>query len=197
MNLSNARRGRSALRSRIAPTRTTAAVLLAALAIGSMPAHAASRAELERDSARALQNLYATNEAARQLGRKAVAILVFPNIVKAGFMFAGQIGEGTLQRQGRVTGYYRSMAASYGFQAGAQKFGYAMFFMSKDALKYLEDSNGWEVGSGPSLVVVDEGMAKSLSTTTLTQDVYAFVFSQKGLMGGIGIQGTKITKIEK
>ncbi len=175
-----------------------AAMTLAAAVSGPIAtAHAASRAELERNSIRALDNLYAKNPAARQLGRKAVAILVFPTIVKAGFMFAGQIGEGALLRGGKATGFYNSMAASYGFQAGAQKFGYALFFMSKDALAYLDKSNGWELGSGPSLVVVDEGMAKSLSTTTLTQDVYAFVFDQKGLMGGIGIQGSKITRIEK
>jgi lipid-binding SYLF domain-containing protein len=53
------------------------------------------------------------------------------------------------------------------------------------------------VGVGPSVVVMDEGMARGASTTTLTSDVYAFIFSQKGLMAGLGIQGNKITKIEK
>jgi len=68
--------------------------------------------------------------------------------------------------------------------------------MSDSAVAYLDKSNGWEVGTGSSLVVVDAGMAKSLSTTTLQSDVYALIFSQKGLMGGIGIQGSKITKIK-
>lgn len=160
-------------------------------------AGAASRAELDRDSTRALQNLYARNEAAKLLGKKAKAVLVFPHMVKAGFLFGGQIGEGALIEQGRPVAYYNSVAASYGLQAGVQVFGYALFFMNEGALAYLDESDGWEVGVGPSVVVVDQGMGKSLTSTTITQDVYAFIFDQKGLMGGVGVQGTKITKIDK
>jgi len=111
-------------------------------------------------------------------------------------MVGGQYGEGALRKGKRTTGYYSSVAASYGLQAGIQKFGYALFFMTPSALDYFEKSNGWEVGSGPSLVIVDEGMAKSLSTTTTKSDIYAFFFSQKGLMAGLGLQGTKITRIQ-
>ena len=60
---------------------------------------------------------------------------------------------------------------------------------------YLNNSGGWEVGVGPSIVVVDEGMARSLSTTTLQNDIYAFVFDQSGLMAGAGLQGSKITRV--
>ncbi|MEW6268807.1 MAG: lipid-binding SYLF domain-containing protein [Thermodesulfobacteriota bacterium] len=158
---------------------------------------AASRADLERDGKRALQDLYATNSAAALLGKKAKAVLVFPRMVKAGFLFGGQIGEGVLLRGGRPSGFYNSVAASYGLQAGGQVFGYALFFMNEGALSYLDRSEGFEVGVGPSIVVVDEGMGKSLTSTTLTQDVYAFIFAQKGLMAGVGIQGSKITRIEK
>lgn len=174
-------------------------LLLAALAVSvsAPPVVAASRSELERDSVRALKSLYAGNSAARLLGTKARAILVFPNIVKAGFMFGGQIGEGVLLTNGRPAGYYSSVAASYGFQAGVQVFGYALFFMNNEALAYLDKSDGWEIGVGPSIVVVDAGVGKSLTSTTITQDVYAFIFDQKGLMGGIGVQGSKITKISK
>ena len=116
-------------------------LLLAALAVSvsAPPVVAASRSELERDSVRALKSLYAGNSAARLLGTKARAILVFPNIVKAGFMFGGQIGEGVLLTNGRPAGYYSSVAASYGFQAGVQVFGYALFFMNNEALAYLGD----------------------------------------------------------
>ena len=100
-----------------------------------------------------------------------------------------------MTKGGKVVGYYRTLAASYGFQAGVQEFGYALFFMNDSSLSYLSASKGWEIGSGPSLVIVDEGFAKTLSTTTLTQDVYAYIFDQKGLMAGIGIQGSKITRI--
>ncbi|HYB12625.1 MAG TPA: lipid-binding SYLF domain-containing protein, partial [Myxococcota bacterium] len=172
------------------------AFLLAAL-IGVLmaprPCRAASAAEIDRGVNKALKTLYAKNPTAKSLGAKAKAVLVFPEIVKGGFMVGAQFGEGALREGNRTTGYYNSVAASYGFQAGLQKFGYALFFMTPSALEYFKKSDGWEIGSGPSIVVVDEGMAKSLSTTTLQSDVYAFFFSQKGLMAGLGLQGTKIT----
>jgi lipid-binding SYLF domain-containing protein len=151
--------------------------------------------ELDDDSAAALRSLYDGSLAARALGQKAAGILVFPNIVKAGFLFGAQFGEGTLFQGGRKVANYRSVAASYGFQAGVQAFGYAMFFMTDAALDYLNKSEGWEVGVGPSLVVIDTGFAKNLTTSTIQSDIYAFVFDQKGLMGGIGIQGSKITRV--
>jgi lipid-binding SYLF domain-containing protein len=111
-------------------------------------------------------------------------------------MFGGQMGDGVLFKNGKVAGYYNSLAASYGFQAGLQVFGYALFFMNDGALGYLNKSDGWEVGVGPSIVVMDQGMGKSMTTTTMTQDVYAYIFSQKGLMGGMGVQGSKITRLD-
>jgi len=173
------------------------ALLVSCIAFAAPAAHAASAAELNRDAAKALRSLYATNTAARLLGQKARAVLVFPNIVKAGFLFGGQIGEGVLLKGGKPAAYYNSVAASYGLQAGVQVFGYALFFMNDGALKYLDSSDGWELGVGPSIVVVDAGMGKSITSTTITQDVYAFIFDQKGLMAGIGIQGSKITRISK
>ena len=176
------------------------AMLLATLVLGPaapVPATAASGQKIERDARDALEKLYRNNAGARALRAKAKGVLVFPSMLKAGFMFGGQIGEGALFRGGKVAGFYNSVAASYGFQAGAQVFGYALFFMSDSALAYLDKSGGFELGSGPSLVVVDEGAAKSLTSTTITQEVYAFVFDQKGLMGGVGIQGSKITRVSK
>ena len=176
----------------------TALLLVAIAGLSSAPAVlAASKAELDRDAARALKSLYASNTTARLLGPKATAVLVFPSIVKAGFLFGGQIGEGVLLKNGRPVGYYNSVAASYGLQAGVQVFGYALFFMNDSALSYLDRSDGWELGVGPSIVVVDAGVGKSLTSTTITQDVYAFIFDQKGLMGGVGVQGSKITKVSK
>jgi len=165
--------------------------------LGPDPAIAASAAQIDRDVDAALWKLYETTPAAKALAEKAKGILVFPNIVKAGFMFGGQIGNGVLEKNGATAGYYNSVAASYGFQAGVQVFGYALFFMNDAALGYLARSGGFEVGVGPSVVVVDAGVGKTLSTTTLTQDVYAFIFDQKGLMAGIGIQGSKITRISR
>jgi lipid-binding SYLF domain-containing protein len=158
---------------------------------------AAGDPSLEREVDAALEQLYDESAAARLLRDHAKGVLVFPNMLKAGFMFGGQIGDGALRRGGRTVGYYNSVAASYGFQAGVQKFGYALFFMNDSALAYLDKSAGFELGVGPSIVVVDSGVAKSMTTSTLTQEVYAFVFDQKGLMGGVGIQGSKITRISK
>ena len=175
-----------------------ALVLIALAALTNAPnAAAASRAELERDASRVLKQLYAKNKAARMLGEKARAVLVFPSIIKAGFMFGGQIGEGVMFKGRKPSGYYSSVAASYGLQAGVQVYGYALFFMNDGALKYLDESEGFEIGVGPSVVVVDEGMGKSMTSTTVTQDVYAFIFNQEGLMGGLGVQGSKITKMSK
>jgi lipid-binding SYLF domain-containing protein len=151
--------------------------------------------EIDSSASAALAGLYSQNEAARALGSKAKAVLVFPDIRKGAFIVGAQYGYGALRRGSRTIGYYRTGAASYGFQAGVKQFGYALFFMTKAALNYLDASGGWAIGTGPSLVVVDQGMARSLTTTSLRADVYAFVFDQKGLMGGIGIEGSKITRI--
>ena len=161
------------------------------------PGPRGERSELDREVDAALGSLYRKNATARLLRDRAKAVLVFPHMLKAGFLFGGQIGEGALRRNGKTSAYYNSVAASYGLQAGAQRFGYALFFMTDSALAYLDKSGGFELGVGPSIVVVDEGVGRSLTSTTITQDVYAFIFDQQGLMGGLGIQGSKITRISK
>jgi lipid-binding SYLF domain-containing protein len=171
--------------------------IVATTLISPRPAAAESAANLEADANAALNKIYADSPAAKMLGEKAAAILVFPRIVKAGFLVGAQYGEGVLLKKGRAAGYYNSVAGSYGLQAGVQGFAYALFLMSGSAVTYLDRSEGWEIGVGPSIVVVDEGAARALTSTTLKDDIYAFIFDQKGLMAGLGIQGTKITRIEK
>lgn len=158
-------------------------------------AQAASAREIDRSVNQSLATLSKSTPGAKALADKAVAVLVFPSIVKGGFIIGGQFGDGALRRGGKTVGYYRSLAASYGFQAGVQAFGYVLFFMDEASVQYLYNSAGWEVGTGPSLVVLDAGFGKVFSTTTLQKGVYALIFDQKGLMGGIGIQGSKITRI--
>ena len=176
----------------------SAILAIAIVAISTLNAGlalAASASEIDRNATQALARLYKTTPGAKALADKSKAILIFPSILKGGFIVAGQFGDGALRKRGRTVGYYRSIAASYGFQAGAQSFGYVLFFMDEASLAYLNKSGGWELGTGPSLVVLDKGFGKNLSTTTMQKGVYAFIFNQKGLMGGIGIQGSKITKI--
>jgi len=163
----------------------------------SAPAFAASRSELNASSQKVLKNLVAREPAAKAAQSKAVAVLVFPNITKAGLGVGGQYGEGVLWRTGKPVGYYNTAGMSWGMQAGAQQYGYAMFFMTEAALKSLDSTEGFEVGVGPSVVVVDSGMAKNITSSTLTEEIYAFVFAQKGLMAGVGLQGNKITRIDK
>ena len=177
--------------------RTMAALAAAATLFlaPAAPAVAASAGELSRDANKALQGLYAKVPAAKAIGGKAVAVLVFPKITKAGLGIGGQYGDGALMKGGKVVGYYNTTGISHGLQAGAQQYGYAMFFMNEAALKSLDSAAGFEVGAGPSIVVLDEGKAKSTTTTTMKDDIYAFIFSQGGLMAGLGLQGNKITKI--
>jgi len=173
-------------------------LVFAAFLLGSPnPVRAASAEDINRGVRVALQNLYQESSSARSLAAKAKAILVFPAITKGGFLVGGQYGEGALIKDGKVIAYYNTVAVSYGLQIGIQKYGYALFFMTDAARDYLNRSDGWELGTGPSIVVVDEGKAAGISTTTTRSDVYAFFFDQKGLMAGLGIQGTKITRIEK
>jgi lipid-binding SYLF domain-containing protein len=179
----------------MARARIALLVAVACAALAAPSAHAASAAEISRKAEVALKQLTAAQPGARVLAQEAKAILVFPNIVKGGFIFGGQFGDGALREGGRTTEYYRSLAASYGLQAGVQSFGYALFFMTDKSLDYLRKSHGWELGVGPTIVVLDHGAAGALTTTTARSDVYAIFFDQKGLMGGIGVQGTKITPI--
>jgi lipid-binding SYLF domain-containing protein len=172
-----------------------ALAILAANALGAVAALAASAREIDRDASATMAKLFKNNPSAQTLADKAVGVLVFPSIVKGGFIIAGQFGDGALRKGGKSVAYYRSLAASYGFQAGVQAFGYVLFFMDDASLQYLDNSAGFELGVGPSLVVLDSGFGKNMSTTTVQKGVYAFIFDQKGLMGGMGIQGTKITRI--
>lgn len=174
-----------------------ALALVLAHSIMVAPVIAGSAAEIDRGVSSALKTLYGQYPSAKALTQDGKGVLIFPQIVKGGFLVGGLYGEGALRKGGKTAGYYRTVAASYGLQAGLQKYGYALFFMTASALKYLDRSDGWEIGVGPSIVIVDEGMAKSMTTTTTRPDVYAFFFDQKGLMAGLGLQGSKITRIDK
>lgn len=158
---------------------------------------AATAENLNQDAAQALQTLYKNNSAAEAISKRAKAILVFPKIIKAGLVFGGSYGEGVLMKDRKVVDYYNSVSASWGLQAGAESYGYAVFLMNDKAVKYLDKSKGWEIGVGPSVVVVNEGIAKNISSTTLKDDAYAFIFDQQGLMASLSIEGTKISRIKR
>src|SRR4029077_2123247 len=135
-------------------------------------ASAATAEDLDRGAAQALQTLYKTNSVASDISKHAKAMLVFPNIVKAGLVFGGSYGEGVLMRGSKVSDYYNSVSGSWGLQAGAESFGYVVFLMTDQAVDYLDKSRGWEIGVGPTVVVVNEGVAKNLSSSTLKDSAY-------------------------
>ncbi len=173
---------------------STFALLLSMTGIQTL---AATSEDLNQDSAQALQALYRVNPAAAAISKQAKAILVFPKVVKAGLVFGGSYGEGVLMKGGHVTDYYNTVSASWGWQIGAESYAYVVFLMNDKAVKYLAKSKGWEFGIGPSIVVVNEGLAKNLTTSTLKDDAYAFVTDQEGLMASLSFEGTKISRIKR
>ena len=169
-------------------------LMLATVAL--LSTHTASADNLTSQSRTALRQLVAQNPAAAKCRSKAVAVLVFPDVVKAGFIFGAQGGKGILFVHGQPRGRYRTVAASYGLQAGVQKYGYALFLMNQKAVNWVNNTRGWEIGTGPSVVIVDKGMARSFTTDTMHSGIYAFTFDQQGLMAGLGLQGSKIMRID-
>jgi lipid-binding SYLF domain-containing protein len=156
----------------------------------------ASQSDLDSDSSPALNSRYRENAAARAISQNARSILVFPKMVKAGLGFGGAYGEGELRHGSKVAGRYNSVSGSWGLQAGAQSYGYVVFLMTQDAEDYLNRTDGWEIGVGPTVVVMNSGVMENISTSTLKDDAYAFIFDQQGLMAGVSIEGTKITRIK-
>lgn len=188
-------------------TQTIAFVLATAATFAVMPgcandpftqanAATASASQIAWDAHDALDSLYIQSPTARAMGRKAKAVLVFPTVVKGGIVVAAEIGNGALIRNnGKIGGYYQTTAASCGLLAGLQEFGYALFLMDNHALRNLNRRDGWDIGSSPDLVVVDQGRANSLTATALDQSTYAFFFDPYGLVGGLGVQGCRIIRI--
>lgn len=164
--------------------------------VASTNAANSSASQIASDSRAALAKLYASDPKAAALGKNAKAVLVFPEILKGGFVINGQGGNGAMIRDtGKISGYYQSVATSYGLEAGIQKFGYALFFMDDGAFKNIDRSGGWELGTAPNLTVFNKGAAGSVTNATLNKGTVAMFFDQRGLMGGISVQSSKITRI--
>lgn len=183
-------------RARLSILRLLISLVATASLFGLLQAPAAAQDYgLEGEARWALNRLMATVPTAKILEERAYATLVFPDITKAGFLVGGEYGNGVLFRRGGISGYYNLAGVSYGFQAGAQTYSLIMFFMNEWSWRALNMRDGLQVGVGPSVVVLDEGKARTITSTTLTSDVYAFVFGEQGLMAGAGLEGTKITRL--
>lgn len=162
----------------------------------AMPAaQARSAAQISAQGARTLADLEAVEPRSRYFANHAHAVLIFPSIIKGGLIFGGEHGNGVLLRHGRTQGYYSLTGGSWGLQAGFQDFSYVVFLMTDGAVRHLNRSGGWSVGTGPSVVVINQGANAVANTETMKQDVVAFPFNGKGLMADLTLQGTKISHI--
>ncbi|XJJ67189.1 lipid-binding SYLF domain-containing protein [Novosphingobium sp. BL-8A] len=173
----------------------TLSIAALATAMPSQVMAASSAAEIEAKSRAALHQLYAANPKAAAIGKRAKGIMVFPKIIKGGFVIAGSSGDGVLLVNDKVTKFFNISSASVGLQAGAQGYGYALFFMNNEKLAEATSNESWDVGSDPNVVMIDKGAAAELDTTTLNKAVYAFAFGQKGLMAGISLKGSRTKQI--
>ncbi len=182
-------------RRQLLPMGAVIALAPALLSVAPRKAHAATRAEIDAEVANALRTLRA-QENTRPLFAGAKSILIFPRILSGGFIVGGQYGQGALIAGERTIGYYNIAGASFGFTIGAQVAGLAMFFMTDAARAALDAASGWEIGTGPTVVALDQGLQANITSTTLTEPVYAISFSQQGLMASLSINGSKITRIQ-
>jgi lipid-binding SYLF domain-containing protein len=160
---------------------------LAAANAGPREINAAARQTLDRFFYRA--------GGARELANRAAGVLVFPTVVKAGFGFGGEYGEGALLVHGRTSGYYNVASGSFGFQLGAQARSVIIMFMTPEALDAFYRRDGWKVGVDGSVAIVTVGAGGAIDTNSVTGPVVGFIFDQKGLMYNLTLEGSKISPI--
>ena len=173
-------------------------VILALLVfVGSPSAWAASDAEIDAGANQAMDRLYADSAAAKELGAKAAGILIFPDITKGGFIVGGEYGEGVLRVGGAAKGYYSSASGSLGLQIGLSSRSLVIMFMTDEALKKFMASDGWEAGVDADVTAIDIGATGTFDTTTLKDPIIGFNFGEEGLMAGISIEGTKVSKLDR
>lgn len=160
-------------------------------------AGAASKAEIDAKVQQAIAEFYKHSSAGKTLAQKASGMLVFPSVIKAGIGIGGEYGEGALLIKGKTAGYYNVASASIGFQLGAQARSQIILFMNEGVLAKFRNSDGWEAGVDGSVALATLGAGGEISTETAKEPIIGFVFSNKGLMFNISLEGSKITKIEK
>lgn len=158
---------------------------------------AASALEIDAKVNQTLEALYQHSAAGKELAGKAVGVLVFPDVIKAGIGIGGEYGEGALRVGGNTVGYYSVAAASIGFQLGAQIKSQVLLFMTEDALAKFRRSDGWEAGVDGSVALATLGAGGTIDSNTLQQPIIGFIFSNKGLMYNLSIEGSKITQINR
>lgn len=171
-------------------------IVLAAL-LGTQVAQAASKAEIDARVDAALEEFGENSRAGAKLMGRAAGALIFPRVIKAGIGIGGEYGEGVLQKKGVTTAYYSTAAASIGFQLGGQVKTQIILFMTEAALKGFQHSDGWEAGVDGSVAIAEFGAGGELDTKTIQSPIIGFIFSNKGLMYNLTLEGSKISKLER
>jgi lipid-binding SYLF domain-containing protein len=156
---------------------------------------ASKRAGIDNSVDAALSSLYATVPGSQGVVGRAAGVLVFPQITKAGFIVGGSGGSGALRVGGRSIGYYHTGGLSFGLQAGAEQHSMVFAFMTRDALQRFQASNGWDVGADASVAVVQSGAGGKANASQIDKPVQLYVYGNKGLMGSLSLEGTKITRL--
>jgi len=165
-------------------------------ASGASPAaNAGKRDTINAGIDSTLARLYENVDGSRDLVAKARGVLVFPSVIAAGFWVGGQYGEGALRIDGRTVGYYSTLAGSFGLQIGAQSKALVFLFMTKEALDDFLHSQGWAVGANATVAVLKVGANGAVDTSTATSPVQAFVLTNGGLMAGVSLEGTKVSRL--
>jgi len=158
--------------------------------------NAAKRQEIDAKVNRTLSRLYETVKGSKELVAKANGVLVFPSVLKVGFIAGGEYGEGALHVKGKSAGYYSTVSGSFGLQAGAQSKAVIFLFMTHDALNDFRNSKGWSVGGEGSVALLKVGANGEIDTTTATASVEAIVLTNAGLMGDVSLSGTKVSRLK-
>jgi lipid-binding SYLF domain-containing protein len=183
--------------SRMRATGLALLVALLAMPCAAPRCHAASGPEIEAEVRATLGRFFREVGSSRELANQAVAILVFPTVVKAGFGIGGEYGEGALHIRGRTAGYYNIISGSIGFQLGAQARSVIIMFMTDSALAGFERTDGWKVGVDGSIAVITIGAGGAIDTNSISSPIIGFIFDQKGLMYNLTLEGSKITRIAR
>lgn len=167
------------------------------LLANSPSAPAASKEEIDSKVNATLKMFYEKASAAKELAPRSKGILVFPDVIKAGFGIGGEYGEGSLRINGKTVDYYNTAAASIGLQLGAQSKAVIIMFLEQKALEDFRKSDGWEAGVDGSVAVVEWGAGGSVDTTNIKDPIIGFVFGNKGLMFNLTLEGSKMSKIKR
>jgi lipid-binding SYLF domain-containing protein len=171
-----------------------ASLLAMAIALPVQISSAATPAEVNSKVGFAIERLYKEVPGSDGVIKKASGVLVFPGVVKAGFIIAGEGGQGALMVGGKIVAHYDIMSASVGFQGGAEKKDIIMAFMDADSLKKFRDSNGWKAGADGSVTLINVGANAKVDLTKINEPIVGFVVGQSGLMAGVSLDGSKISR---